>query len=112
MARTGVLYELGAAAQPVGARRSQGRAAASREGAAPALRAARVRQSAAARERWDERARSLGIAGFADYLTARRAQGATAHRVRTELGCGGTVAERLLAADASASDDSAAPCAP
>jgi hypothetical protein len=103
MARTGVLYELGAAAQPVGARRSQGRAAASREGAAPALRAARAEQSEAARERWDERARSLGFAGFEGYLAARRAEGATAHRVRTELGCGGTVAVRLLAEPTAAS---------
>lgn len=98
MARSGVLYELGAAAQPGGARRSQSRVAASREGASPALQAHRDAQGAAARARWTERVRALGFEDLELYLAQRRAVGATAHRVRTELGCRGTVAERLLAA--------------
>lgn len=96
MAREGVLYELGAAAQPVGSRRSQGRSAASREGASPALRAHREQQSAAARQRWRARVKELGFVDVEDYLAVRRSDGSTAHRVRTELGCGGSVALRLL----------------
>jgi hypothetical protein len=97
MARSGVLYELGAAAQPAGARRPQGRAAASRAGASAALRADRERRTELARARWTERARAVGFAGLEEYLTQRRAEQVTAHRVRTELGCGGRTAERLLA---------------
>lgn len=96
MARSGVLYELGASAQPTGSRRAQGRRAASRDGAAPALQARRGEQSAAARERWEVRARALGFDGLEEYLATRRSEGASAHRVRTELRCGGSVAERLL----------------
>lgn len=97
MARSGELYALGAAAQPAGGRRPQGRAAASRDGASPALRADRDRRSAAARARWEERARGLGFVDLDAYLAARRAEGVTAHRVRVELGCGGTTSEKLLA---------------
>jgi hypothetical protein len=96
MARSGVLYELGAAAQPAGARRARGRRAATRDGAAPALAAHRSRQSAAARQRWEARAQVLSFADLEGYLTCRRNEGVTAHRVRTELDCGGTVAARLL----------------
>lgn len=83
MARSGGLYELGAAAQPGGARRSQGRVAASREGASPALRAHRDAQGAAARVRWTERVRAPGFEDLETYLQRRRTEGATAHRVRT-----------------------------
>ena len=100
MARSGVLYELGAAAQPAGARRPQGRVPATREGASPALRAHRERRTARAYACWGERARGLGFGDLEQYLTARRTEGATAHRVRTELGCGGSVAERLLRSEA------------
>ena len=62
----------------------------------PALRAHRERQPAAARSRWEERVRGLGFDDLEAYLVARRVEGATAHRVRTELGCGGSVAVRLL----------------
>ena len=99
MARAGALYELGAAAQPAGARRAEGRSPASREGAAPALRADRERRSAESRARWDNRARAQGFDGLEAYLEQRRTAGATAHRVRTELQCGGTAAERLLRGD-------------
>ena len=58
LARSGALYELGAAAQPAGSRRSQGRSAASREGASPALRADREQRSAAARKRWTAKAKA------------------------------------------------------
>src|SRR5688572_16134489 len=98
MARTGVLYELGAAAQPAGSWRAQGRSAASREGPSATLRAHREAQSAAARARWGERVRDLGFADLAAYLVARRDEGASAHRVRVELGCGGSVAVRLIEA--------------
>lgn len=74
----------------------RGRSAASREGASPALRADRERRSAAARDRWKVRAVELGFASLEDYLDARRAAGVTAHRVRVELGCGGSTASRLL----------------
>ncbi|MCK9826069.1 MucR family transcriptional regulator [Nocardioides cavernae] len=105
MARSGVLHELGTTAQPAGSRRRQGRAAASRSGASPALQAHRAAQSETARARWEERARELGFPTLDAYLTERRAHGGTAHRVRTELGCGGTTAVRLLAAhNGSASD--------
>ena len=97
MARSGALYQLGAGAQPAGARRPQGRAAASRAGASAALRADRQRRSQLARERWTEQARALGFPGLDEYLVQRRAEGATAHRVRIELGCGGTTAVWLLA---------------
>lgn len=97
MARSGRLYELGAAAQPAGVRRPQGRRAASREGASAALRADREQRAAAARARWSERAQGLGFGDLDAYLQTRREEGATAHRVRTELGCGGSVAVRLLA---------------
>jgi len=96
MARSGVLHELGAAAQPAGARRKQGRSSASREGAAPALRADRERRSAEARSRWTERAVALGFSTLEEYLQVRRGELVSAHRVRTELGCGGSVAEALL----------------
>lgn len=96
MARAGVLHELGSAAQPAGARRPQGRAAASKEAASAALRGHREAQGVAARERWTVRVRELGFDTVEEYLTARVAQGATVHRVRRELGCGGTVAQRLL----------------
>jgi hypothetical protein len=81
MARAGVLYELGAAAQPGGSRRAQGRAAASREGASAALRAHREAQ-AAARARWGERARGLGFADLADTWSPG------ARRGRARTGCG------------------------
>lgn len=96
MARTGALYELGAAAQPPGSRRRQGRHSASRDGASPALQAHRQAQTETARARWEARARELGFATLDAYLAARRADGATAHRVRAELGCGGSTAVRLL----------------
>lgn len=97
LARSGVLYELGAGAQPRGSRRAQGRAAASREGASAALVAHRAGRSAAARARWEVRARELGFAGLEAYLVDRVAAGVGAHRVRVELGCGGSTAVRLLA---------------
>ncbi|TQJ49280.1 MucR family transcriptional regulator [Phycicoccus sp. SLBN-51] len=100
MAKSGVLYELGAAAQPAGARRPQGRAAASRDGASAALRADREHRTQQARARWAEQARALGFTDLEEYLTQRRTEGATAHRVRSELGCGGRTAERLLAGPA------------
>ncbi|WP_415836606.1 MucR family transcriptional regulator [Nocardioides marinus] len=98
LARSGALYELGAKAQPAGTRREQGRLAASREGASPALRADRERRSSAARERWTSAATGLGFASLEAYLAQRRAEGASAHRLRGELGCGGSSAERLLRA--------------
>jgi hypothetical protein len=105
MARSGALHELGAAAQPVGSRRRQGRVAASRTGASPALQAHRAAQSEVARARWEDRARALGFTTLDAYLADRRATGGTAHRVRTELGCGGTTAVRLLSPrNGSASD--------
>lgn len=45
-------------------------------------------------------ARTLGCAGLEQYLTQRRAEQVTAHRIRTELGCGGTTAVRLLVGSA------------
>jgi hypothetical protein len=96
MARSGVLYELGAGAQPVGSRRVQGRVAASAAGASAALRAHREGRSVAARARWEVRVRDLGFGGLEEYVAARVASGASAHRVRTELGCGGSVAAALL----------------
>ena len=42
--------------------------------------------------------RDLGFADLAAYLVARRDEGASAHRVRVELGCGGSVAVRLIEA--------------
>lgn len=96
MACEGTLASIGQAAQPVRSRSAQGRRAASRGGASPALRAHREAQSAAARARWAEAAAALGFANLDDYLADRRAAGATAHRVRTELGCGGTSAENML----------------
>ena len=80
-----------------GARRTQGRRAASRAGASPALRADRTRRGDQARARWTPRVLALGFADLDDYLAARLDESATAHRVRTELGCGGSVAARLLA---------------
>ncbi|VXC50133.1 hypothetical protein NOCARDAX2BIS_720011 [Nocardioides sp. AX2bis] len=97
MARTGVLHDLGRAAQPPGTRRAQGRLAASREGASVALRADRDARAAAARERWTQQAQDLGFDTLQAYLAARVRDGSSAHRVRTELGCGGSVAVRLLA---------------
>ncbi|MAY98467.1 MAG: hypothetical protein CMH84_18320 [Nocardioides sp.] len=96
LARSGALYELGAAAQPAGTRRAQGRSAASREGASPALRADRERRSVAARQRWTVRVAELGFTSLEEYLQARRIAGVTAHEVRVELGCGGSTASRLL----------------
>lgn len=96
MARSGALYELGSAAQPSGSRRTQGRRAASRAGASKALRADRERRSEDARRRWSAAAAGLGFESLTEYLAQRRAVGATAHRVREELGCGGSAAERLL----------------
>lgn len=96
MARSGELKALGGAAQPRGSRRRQGRLAASREGAAPALRAARDRQSAEALARWEAAAQGLGFADLDAYLVARRTEGAAAWRVRRELGCGGNTSSRLL----------------
>ncbi|GAA2165141.1 hypothetical protein GCM10009845_21980 [Pedococcus bigeumensis] len=97
MARSGALYELGAGAQPQGARRVQGRLAASRSGASPALAADRERRSAAARERWCERARGLGFDSLEAYLAHRVGQGVSLSRLRRDLGCGGAAASRLLA---------------
>lgn len=98
MARDGTLVDLGQAAQPAGSRTEQGRRAASRDGASPALRAHRAQKSAAARERWTTRANELGFDSLDDYLADRSAGGATAHQIRAELGCGGSTAEKLLAA--------------
>ena len=92
-------YALGAAAQPAGSRRAQGHRAAGCEGASPALRGHRQRQSAAVRERWAARARELGFADLEGYLCQRRAEGASAHRVRVELRCGGSVAASLMRRD-------------
>jgi hypothetical protein len=64
-----------------------------------ALRTHREGQSAAARARWTDHVRALGFDGLESYLAARKAEGVSAHRVRTELGCGGTVAERLLSSE-------------
>lgn len=97
MARNGTLLSLGQAAQPVGSRSAQGRRAASSDGASPALRTHRAVKAVAARARWAERAGALGFANLEEYLADRRAAGATAHRVRTDLGCGGSTAEKLLA---------------
>lgn len=47
--------------------------------------------------RWEGRVRALGFDGLEDYLADRRGAGASAHRVRVELGCGGSVAARLIA---------------
>ena len=99
MARSGALHDLARPEQTPGSRRAQGRAAASREGASPALRAARAAQSAAALGRWAVAVTELGFYGLEEYLCARRAEGASAHRVRVELGCGGSVAVRLLAGE-------------
>ncbi|MDP3890490.1 MucR family transcriptional regulator [Nocardioides sp.] len=96
MARRGELYDLGSGAQPRGARRAQGREAATKAGASSALRADREARAAAARVRWAERAVALGFADLDAYLATRRSQGATSHTVRVELGCGGSVAARLL----------------
>lgn len=73
------------------------RAAASRDGASPALWAHRGTASAAARACWVERVRALGFDTPDEYLAVRRAQNAAGHRGRTELGCGGSTAARLLA---------------
>ena len=80
MAKSGALYELGASAQPAGTRRNQGRTAASKTGASPALPAHRDQQTAAARARWDARATALG---YTD-LEARRTEGVTPHRIRAD----------------------------
>jgi hypothetical protein len=96
MATSGQLHDLGVAAQPAGSRRRQGRRSASRETAAPALSAAREAQAAEARKRWAEKARQLGFADLVAYLADGRARGATAWRVRRELGCGSSMAQRLL----------------
>lgn len=47
-------------------------------------------------ERGSTRARDLGFEQLEDYLAARRAERASAHRIRTELNCRGSVAVRLL----------------
>ena len=60
------------------------------------MRAERERRSAEARKRWDLRGVELGFGGLEEYLVVRREQGVSAHRVRVELGCGGSVAQRLL----------------
>lgn len=99
MARDGRLNELGVAAQPAGSRSAQGRFSASQGGASPALRADRERRSVEARARWAASAAGLGFASLAAYIADRRAAGASTHRVRTELGCGGSAAQRLLAGD-------------
>jgi hypothetical protein len=96
MARSGVLNELGAGAQPVGSRRVQGRVAASAAGASPALRAHREGRSAAARARWQARAVELGFDGLEGYLEARKGEGVSVARVRRELRCGGSAASRLV----------------
>lgn len=57
-----------------------------------------AQQSAAARARWTARAEALGFDSLDDYLADRRDGGATAHRIRTELRCGGSTADMLLAA--------------
>ena len=96
LARSGVLYGLGAGSQPRGSRRAQGRVAASRQGASPALAAHRAAQSAAALARWEVRAAELGYSGLEAYVTDRRGEGVSVSRVRRELGCGSGAAGRLL----------------
>jgi hypothetical protein len=96
MAKSGELHSIGAAAQPAGSRRRQGRRAASGDHAAPALSAARAVQAAAARRRWNERARELGYVDLDAYLADRRSTDATPWQVRRELGCGSPMASRLV----------------
>lgn len=96
VAQAGALHSLGAAAQPAGSRRRQGREPASRDGASPSLRAHRTKLSQAARVRWEAVVQRLGFDDLVAYLAARRPDGSTAHRVRREMGCGGSVAKRLL----------------
>ncbi|QWC83721.1 MucR family transcriptional regulator [Nocardioidaceae bacterium] len=96
MARSGELHDLGVAAQPAGSRRSQGRVAASSAGASGSLRSHRRQRSESARLRWTEAAAHLGFESLEAYLDDRRGQDASAHRVRKELGCGGSAAARLL----------------
>jgi hypothetical protein len=96
MARSGELHDIGAAAQPAGSRRRQGRRPASRDAAAPALGAVRAAQAAEARHRWEEQAHAHGFAGLEVYLAVRRASGPTAWQIRRELGCGSPMADRLL----------------
>jgi hypothetical protein len=97
MAKSGELHDIGVAAQPAGSRRQQGRLPASREQAAPALAAHRAGRAAAARARWDAKARALGFSDLDAYLADRRAAGASPNRVRTELGLGGNTAKDLVA---------------
>ncbi|WP_416957788.1 MucR family transcriptional regulator [Nocardioides sp. T5] len=96
MARSGELHAIGIAAQPAGSRRRQGRRAASRADAAPALAAHRSAQADDARERWTQRAQALGFDSLDGYLADRRATAVTPWRVRNELRCGSEMASRLL----------------
>ena len=96
MAKSGELHAVGVAAQPAGSRRQQGRRAASRADAAPALAAHRAGQAGDARNRWEQRARALGFDNLKDYVSERQASAATPWRVRNELRCGSEMAVRLL----------------
>ncbi len=96
MAKSGELHAVGVAAQPAGSRRQQGRRAASRSDAAPALAAHRAGQAEDARNRWEQRAGALGFDSLEDYVAERRASAATPWRVRSELRCGSEMAARLL----------------
>ena len=96
MAKSGELHAVGVAAQPAGSRRQQGRRAASRTDAGPALRAHRAGQAEEARSRWEQRARALGFDSLEDYVAERRASAAAPWRVRNELRCGSEMAARLL----------------
>jgi hypothetical protein len=96
MAKSGELHAVGVAAQPAGSRRQQGRRAASRADAAPALAAHRAGQAEDARNRWEQRARALGFDNLKDYLDDPRASAGTPWRVRSELRCGSEMAARLL----------------
>ena len=97
MAKSGVLHDIGQAAQPAGSRRPQGRRSASRDEASAALVVHRAARTAKARDRWDARSRELGFANLDAYLADRHAAGVTPNRVRTELRLGGGTAEKLLA---------------
>jgi hypothetical protein len=96
MAHSGELHAIGIAAQPAGSRRQQGRRAASRTDAAPALAAHRGAQADDARRRWVQRAQALGFDSLEGYLADRWAIAATPWRVRSELQCGSEMAARLL----------------
>jgi len=96
MAGDGRLNRLGVEAQPRGSRRAQGRTAAGRDAAAPALRRVRDDVVEQARRRSEEAAQALGFAGLDAYAADRRAAGASVSQVRAELRIGWKGARALL----------------